>query len=122
MAKILIVDDEEQLRDVLKTVLQDEGHEVVEADNGNAAMEQFRQTPTELIITDIVMPDKEGLETIIDFRRTYPHVKIIAMSGGGRTSPQDYLDMAKKLGAAEVIAKPFSIDDFLKCVEMVLKR
>ena len=82
MAKILIVDDEEQLRDVLKTVLQDEGHEVVEAGNGNAAMEQFRLTPTELIITDIVMPDKEGLETIIDFRRIYPQVKIIAMSGG----------------------------------------
>jgi DNA-binding response OmpR family regulator len=122
MAKILIVDDEEQLRDVLKTVLQDEGHDVVEAGNGNAAMEQFRQTPTDLIITDIVMPDKEGLETIIDFRRTYPHVKIIAMSGGGRSSPQDYLDMAKKLGATEVIAKPFSIDDFLKCVEMVLQR
>lgn len=121
MAKILIVDDEQQLRDVLKTVLQDEGHEVVEASNGNVALEQFRQTATDLIITDIVMPDKEGLETIIDFRRMYPGVKIIAMSGGGRTSPHDYLDMAKKLGAAEVIAKPFSIDDFLKCVEMVLR-
>lgn len=121
MAKILIVDDEEQLRDVLKTVLQDEGHEVVEASNGNVALEQFRRTATDLIITDIVMPDKEGLETIIDFRRMYPEVKIIAMSGGGRNSPQDYLDMAKKLGAAEVIAKPFSIDDFLSCVEMVLR-
>jgi DNA-binding response OmpR family regulator len=121
MAKILIVDDEEQLRDVLKTVLQDAGHDVVEASNGNVALEQFRQTPTDLIITDIVMPDKEGLETIIDFRRMYPQVKIIAMSGGGRNSPQDYLDMAKKLGAAEVIAKPFSIDDFLRSVETVLQ-
>ena len=121
MAKILLVDDEEQLRDVLKTVLEEEGHEVVEASNGNAALELFRQTPTELIITDIFMPDKEGLETIIDFRRMYPQVKIIAMSGAGRSSPQDYLDMANKLGATEVIAKPFSIDDFLRCVEMVLQ-
>ena len=120
MARILIVDDEEQLRDVLKSVLQEEGHEIVEAGNGYAAMEEFRKAPTELIITDIVMPDKEGLETIIDFRRTYPDVRIIAMSGGGRNSPQDYLDMAKKLGATEVIAKPFSIDDFLSCVNRVL--
>ena len=121
MAKILIVDDEEQLRDVLRCVLQDEGHEIVEAADGYAALEQFRQTPTELVITDIVMPDKEGLETIIDLKRTNPSVRIIAMSGGGRNSPHDYLDMAKKLGATEVIAKPFSIDEFLMCVNRVLQ-
>ena len=121
MAKILIVEDDDEVRDVLKTLLQEEGHELFEASDGNQAIEQFRQTPADLVILDIVLPDKEGLETIIDLRRTHPNVKIMAMSGGGRTSPQDYLDMAKRLGAVEVIAKPFSIDDFLRCVNLTLK-
>ncbi|HEY8227463.1 MAG TPA: response regulator [Pyrinomonadaceae bacterium] len=121
MAKILLVEDDDEVRDVLKTLLRDEGHEVFEAADGNAAMEEFVRVPADLVILDIVLPDKEGLETIIDLRRTYPNVKIMAMSGGGRTSPQDYLDMAKRLGAVEVIAKPFTIDDFLKCVNLVLK-
>ena len=121
MAKILIVEDDDEVRDVLKTLLRDEGHEVSEAADGNAALEEFLRDPTDLVVLDIVMPDKEGLETIIDLRRTHPNVKIFAMSGGGRTSPQDYLDMAKRLGAIEVIAKPFSIDDFLRGVNAALK-
>lgn len=122
MAKILIVEDDDEVRDVLKTLLREEGHEVFEASDGNEAMEQFHLTPADLVILDIVLPDKEGLETIIDLRRTHPTVKIMAMSGGGRTSPQDYLDMAKRLGAVEVIAKPFSIDDFLRSVNLTLER
>ena len=122
MAKLLIVEDDDEVRDVLKTLLREEGHEVFEASDGNEAMEQFRQTPADLVILDIVLPDKEGLETIIDLKRTHPNVKIMAMSGGGRTSPQDYLDMAKRLGAVEVIAKPFSIDDFLRSVNLTLSR
>ena len=122
MAKILIVEDDDEVRDVLKTLLREEGHEVFEASDGNEAMEQFRLMPADLVILDIVLPDKEGLETIIDLRRTHPNVKIMAMSGGGRTSPQDYLDMAKRLGAVEVIAKPFSIDDFLRSVNLTLER
>ena len=122
MAKILIVEDDDEVRDVLKTLLREEGHEVFEASDGNEAMEQFRQTPADLVILDIVLPDKEGLETIIDLKRTHPNVKILAMSGGGRTSPQDYLDMAKRLGAVEVIAKPFSIDDFVRRVNLTLNR
>jgi len=121
MAKILIVEDDDEVRDVLKTLLQEEGHELFEASDGNQAIEQFRRIPADLVILDIVLPDKEGLETIIDLRRTHPNVKIMAMSGGGRTSPQDYLDMAKRLGAVEVIAKPFSIDDFLRSVNLTLK-
>ena len=121
MAKILIVEDDDEVRDVLKTLLRDEGHEVSEAADGNAALEEFLRDPADLVVLDIVMPDKEGLETIIDLRRTHPNVKIFAMSGGGRTSPQDYLDMAKRLGAIEVIAKPFSIDDFLRGVQNALK-
>ena len=122
MAKILIVEDDDEVRDVLKTLLQDEGHDVSEASDGNEAIEQFLRIPVDLVILDIVLPDKEGLETIIDLRRTHPNVKIMAMSGGGRTSPQDYLDMAKRLGAVEVIAKPFSIDDFLRSVNLALKQ
>jgi len=120
MAKILLVEDDDEVRSVLKTLLQEEGHEVSEAAEGNAAIEQFLKLSVDLVVTDLVMPDKEGLETIIDLRRTHPDVKIMAMSGGGRNSPQDYLDMAKRLGAIEVIAKPFSIDDFLRCVNRAL--
>ena len=122
MAKILLVEDDDEVRSVLKTLLQEEGHEVSEAAEGNAALEQFLNMTADLVVMDIVMPDKEGLETIIDLKRTHPDVKIMAMSGGGRTSPQDYLDMAKRLGAIEVIAKPFSIDDFLRCVNRALDK
>jgi DNA-binding response OmpR family regulator len=122
MAKILLVEDDDEVRSVLKTLLQEEGHDVSEAAEGNAALEQFLNMTADLVVMDIVMPDKEGLETIIDLKRTHPDVKIMAMSGGGRTSPQDYLDMAKRLGAIEVIAKPFSIDDFLRCVNRALDK
>ena len=121
MANILLVDDEEQLRSILRIVLESAGHDVEEAGNGKEAVESYRSRPADLLVTDIVMPEKEGIETIIQLRESYPEVKVIAMSGGGRTGDQNYLELAKKLGANQVLAKPFSNSEFLNAVNLVLR-
>ena len=121
MANILLVDDEEQLRSILRIVLESAGHDVEEAGNGKEAVESYRSRPADLLVTDIVMPEKEGIETIIQLRESYPEVKVIAMSGGGRTGDQNYLELAKKLGANHVLAKPFSNSEFLNAVNLVLR-
>jgi DNA-binding response OmpR family regulator len=120
MASILLVEDDEQLRSMLRIVLDRAGHEVQEAGNGKEALEIYNRRPTDLIVTDIVMPDKEGLETIMEFRRSYPDVKIIAMSGGGRTGAQNYLQLAKKLGADHILTKPFSNQEILDGIHIVV--
>jgi DNA-binding NtrC family response regulator len=122
MAKILLVDDEEQLRSMLKIVLEDAGHEVEEAGNGKEAAEKYQRRPVELMVTDIVMPDEEGIETIIKFRKSHPNAKILAMSGGGRKGRLDYLELAQKFGAHGTLAKPFSNSEFLTKVSIVLQQ
>ena len=88
---------------------------------GKEAIENYRSRPADLVVTDIVMPGQEGLETIMRFREEYPDVKIIAMSGAGRNTGQSYLDLAQKLGANRTLAKPFSIEHFLAAVQSILK-
>lgn len=120
MASILLVEDDIQLRSMLKIVLDRAGHEVQEAGNGKEALELYSTSPSDLIVTDLVMPDKEGLETILEFRRSYPNVKIIAMSGGGRTGAQNYLELAKKFGADHILTKPFSNKEILDGIQIVV--
>ena len=120
MANILLVDDEEQLRSILRIVLESAGHTVQEAGDGKEALESYVRHPAELMVTDIVMPNKEGIETILEFRRNHPGLKIIAMSGGGRNSAQDYLKLAKSFGADYVLTKPFSNQAILDVVKTVL--
>ena len=121
MASILLVEDDEQLRPLLRLVLERGGHQVVEAGNGKEALEIYLRKPTDLVVTDLVMPDKEGLETILELRRIYPDVKIIAMSGGGRTGgTEGYLDLAKKFGANHILTKPFSNQEILEGIQMVV--
>jgi CheY-like chemotaxis protein len=120
MASILLVEDDIQLRSMLKIVLDRAGHEVQEAGNGKEALELYTKSPADLIVTDLVMPDKEGLETIMEFRRSYPDVKIIAMSGGGRTGAQNYLELAKKFGADYIVTKPFSNKEILDGIQIVV--
>ena len=120
MAKILIVDDECEIRKMLQRVLGRSGHELFEASNGEEAMEQLRQESHELVITDIVMPEKEGLETIMQIRRDFPHVKIIAMSGGGRVAATNYLEMAQRVGADRIFEKPFDRTDVINAVRELL--
>ena len=104
MAHILIIDDEPQIRMMLKMMLESEGYTVAEACDGNEGIQRHKETPADLIITDIIMPGKEGIETIIALRKNDPSIKIIAMSGGGRNNPEGYLKSAKLLGAEETFA------------------
>ncbi|NLA75855.1 MAG: response regulator [Deltaproteobacteria bacterium] len=117
---ILIVDDEEQIRLALRRMLEKEGYTVREAENGDKAIRAHREKQADLIITDIIMPDKEGLGTIVELKSEFSGVKIFAMSGGGKNSPDQYLRMAKGLGVDRVFTKPFTREDMLSAVAEVL--
>ncbi len=119
-ASILVVDDEEQIRSTLKQMLESSGYEVMEAPDGNVALWLFKDKPSDLIITDLIMPEKEGIETIMELKRDYPGVKIIAISGGGTGDPKDYLKLAKQIGADSTLAKPFEKDELLKAIDDLL--
>lgn len=121
MARILIIDDEDQSRNMLCQALTRAGYEVLTASDGNEGIELFRTVRADLIITDILMPDKEGLETIMDLRRDFPDVKIIAMSGGGLTGNLNFLDIAERLGAQRTLEKPFHLQEVLQLVQELLE-
>ena len=120
MNTILLVDDDAQVLDVLSEMLRLEGYEVVTALNGASAMDQMRQRVFDLVITDLIMPEKEGLETISDIRREHRDLPIIAISGGGRIGPQDYLETARHIGADATLAKPFARKELIDAVESLL--
>jgi DNA-binding response OmpR family regulator len=116
MGLILIIDDDDQIRRVLRKTLERDGYDVVDAPNGKEGIKLFRENPADLVITDLIMPEKEGIETIRELRRDFPEVKIIAISGGGRIGPDSYLKMAKGLGAQRTLTKPLDGDELLKTV------
>ena len=120
MQRILIIDDDEQVRALLFEILERAGFEVVEAANGAEGVRLYREKPAELVITDLVMPEKEGIETILDLRREFPNVRIIAISGGGRSGGRDYLSIASQLGARRTVAKPFSRQEIIDAVQHTL--
>ena len=109
MACILVVDDEELVRVTLRQMLEKAGHRVFEATNGIEALGAFEKCEADLVITDIIMPEKEGIETIMELRQRKPGLKIIAMSGGGRTGNTQYLHLAKSFGADNILPKPFKM-------------
>jgi DNA-binding response OmpR family regulator len=120
MKHILVVDDDEGIRNLLKAILEREGYEVSAAADGKAAIRQFRRNPSDLVITDIIMPEQEGLKTISDLRRAHPEVRIIAISGGGQYGLGEYLDVATALGADQTFAKPFDRLELVKAVRKLL--
>jgi len=111
--KILVIDDDHLVRYTLSKILQRNGYDVVTASDGKRAMTVFRAEHPDAVITDIVMPEQEGAETILLLRKERPEVRIIAISGGARTGNLDYLDMARALGADDVIRKPFEAEELL---------
>ena len=121
MARILIIDDEPQIRSMLTLMLEREGYEVVEASDGVAGIKIYRQNPVDLIITDLIMPNKDGIGMIIDLKKEFPDVKIIAMSGGGLNKPDGYLKGAKKLGATCTLTKPIDREEMLQAVKETLR-
>jgi len=120
MARILVIDDEDILRRMLRTVLEMEGHEVLEAADGKDALRLQRASPAELVITDILMPEQDGIEVMLALRREAPQLKVIAMSGGGRFKQTEVLEMAEVLGAVATLSKPFALDKMLEAVKQAL--
>jgi DNA-binding response OmpR family regulator len=120
MAKILVIDDEPSILLMIKKMLEREGHEVDLALNGRDGMDLFERINPALVITDIIMPEKEGLETILELRKKNPGLKIIAISGGGRISPEGYLPGAKLLGADMVFQKPLVPREFTEAVTKLI--
>ena len=118
---ILVIDDDEPIRVLLRAMLEREGYRVLDASDGNEGIKQYTETPTDLVITDLIMPEKEGIETIRDLRRKFPDVKIIAVSGGGRIGPDAYLKMAKVVGAFRALTKPIDRKILLKAVKEVIE-
>ena len=121
MERILIIDDESQIRSMLRLMLERAGYEVIEAADGMEGIRQYRDNPADLIITDLIMPNKDGIGMIIELKKEFPRVKIIAMSGGGVNRPEGYLDGAKKLGATRTLTKPIDRDEMLAAVKETLK-
>lgn len=117
---ILVIDDEQLIRLQIRSALELEGYIVHEAANGNEGLARIAEAAPDVVITDILMPDKEGIETILELRRTHPKIRIIAISGGGRTGNKDFLRTAKHLGADRTLAKPFGLAELLRLVREVL--
>lgn len=121
MAKVLIVDDEQVIRAMLREFLEDDSHEVMEAENGEQACALYRKSPADLVITDIVMPEKNGIDMIMDLKKDYPDINIVAISGGGGiTGRYDYLPIASMVGASNILSKPFSLTEMRKVMSGLL--
>jgi DNA-binding NtrC family response regulator len=120
MARVLVIDDEEEIRAILRDILEAEGHEVLLAEDGDRGIALHRARPADLVITDIFMPGKEGIETILELQEGFPGLKIIAMSGGGLLQTLEYLRAARTLGAVRALVKPFDHDALLATVREVL--
>jgi CheY-like chemotaxis protein len=116
MARILVIDDEELARFTMREILESAGHAVEEAKNGAQGISLQRSQPFDVVITDIIMPEKEGVQTIIELRQDFPTLPIIAISGGGRTRNLDFLRIAEQYGARKILPKPFSEEDLLNAV------
>jgi DNA-binding response OmpR family regulator len=121
VSHILVIDDDSDLCTMMQEVLRAEGYEVSVAADGEQGIALHRKLPASLLITDIFMPNKEGIETIRDFREEFPTVPIIAISGGGKlTRRGSTLFVAKEVGAATILRKPFEMSDLLRSVAAAL--
>jgi two-component system response regulator (stage 0 sporulation protein F) len=114
MATILVIDDQEPVRSLLRLVLEGAGHEVLEASNGRLGLEVYRERSADLVITDIAMPEMDGLELMLELTRNFLNVKVIAMSGG--LESEEPLNVAKLLGARQTFQKPLDMDKLLSAV------
>ena len=121
MTKILLVEDEALFAEMIQKTLVAFGYEVVQARNGKEALKLYDPQTMGLVLTDLIMPDLEGVELIVALQRIEPSVRVIAMSGGGRNSPQSYLMVAERVGAVKTLAKPFSIAELVAAVRECLE-
>lgn len=118
--RILVIDDDEIFRTGLVGILQMEGYSVLEAKDGEEGLAVFKEENPDLVITDILMPKKEGIETIIEILDEQSGQAIIAMSGGGKGNPREYLGFAENFGARQILQKPFRIPELLAAIESLM--
>jgi DNA-binding NtrC family response regulator len=117
---VLLIDDDPDFRSMLRRTLVRGGYAVQEAENGREGLKVLELSSVDVVVTDIIMPDMEGIELILQLRRTRPELRVIAMSAGGRINPESYLNLAKRSGAVRTLAKPFNLADFLNVVRETL--
>lgn len=123
MSRILLIDDNELFRVTVVRMLTGAGYEVVQASNGQEALDIYRREGRfDLLLVDLIMPEKDGLEVIQELRREEPRPPMIAVSGGGRIEATRYLELARRFGAVRVLSKPFSRDDLLSAVQQVFSK
>lgn len=114
--KVLVIDDERIVRDILKRWLEREGFKVEAAENGRVGIQMQRDEPADVVVCDLIMPEQEGMETISQFRKEFPAVGVIAISGGGQIAPDAYLNVAGQLGAWKVFTKPLPMDKVVDAI------
>ncbi|MEO5957881.1 MAG: response regulator [Opitutaceae bacterium] len=119
-ARILLIEDEPALRQLLMAALSKAGHSVVVANDGREGTALLTQQPVDLVITDMLMPNSDGIEMMLGLRQTHPQLPIIAMTGGHQLGPDYYLRIAKTLGASRLLQKPFPIADLLGAVDALM--
>lgn len=123
MPSVLVVDDEDQIRQLIRETLEQAGYEVQEARNGKQGLERYRAKPADLVIMDILMPDQDGLESIMTLRREFPASRVIAITGGSdMIGILNFLDVAKMLGARRTLQKPFDMQTLLEATKSELDR
>ena len=120
MARILIIDDEKYILDYLEDLLEDEGFEIITAANGKEAIELYKKMAFDVVITDLLMPEKDGEETIIELRKIDPEVKIIVITGGGNISAEDHIQLIESLNVDHAFLKPLNQDKLLSVVKELL--
>jgi DNA-binding NtrC family response regulator len=115
--QILVIDDEQSIRSLLRQVFERQGYQVLVAANGNIGIQQVKENPVDLVIVDLIMPEKDGIETIQELKSLDPDIKIIAISGGGVIKPELYLKLARKFGAVYSFQKPINTDEITAFVK-----
>ena len=121
IVRILVIDDDEDFRSMLRTALEQDGYVVEEARNGREGLQRYVIAPADVVITDLLMPEREGLETIRALRQMNPQVKIIAISGGGRSGRLNFLPLASMFGALRTLQKPFPLQQLHDVVREVVQ-
>jgi CheY-like chemotaxis protein len=121
MPGVLLVEDDKEFREMLKLSLLRRSFKVQEAENGKDAITHFKPLVTDIVVTDLIMPEEDGLKVVIKLRELKPSIKIIAISGGGKVGPGSYLNLAKALGADAIYSKPFSINELIAKIEQLVE-
>ncbi len=120
MARILLIEGEPHVRKLMKEILEEEGHEIIECDNGTDGIREYKRAAIDLVVLDVLLPDKDGLDTLRELKQHHDDVKVMAISGGFVQGAIDMLPLAKRLGARHTLDKPFDLKMFLSAVKQLL--